>query len=584
MNKLSIINSVFYISAYFLAVISMCFMFVYINKRLISPKNEEEEEEAKDEAHIIRVVKSKFKEIGNRGMFSDINIPDNVYTILLILGAVVSVAIRVYRFGEVPDGFNQDGAMAAVDANALANHGTDRYGMRFPVHLTAWGYGQMSALLSYLMVPFIKIFGFSPIVLRLPQLIVSLVGILCLYLFIKDAFGKNIGLFVFLFAAVNPWHIIQSRWALDCNLYPHFFIIGIYFLYKGIGKKKYLVLSMISFGLCMYCYGVSIYTMPIFLLLSCIYLLIMKKIKIKDAILSAVVYLLVAWPFIMVMMINFFKWDTIETPLFTLPYFQNSVRSNDILFFSDNIGKQLIENFKSLMNITFLQKHDLPWNDIEGFGTIYLFSVPFTILGIVSLCKRYMKKTGAAFIIFYFLTGIICGLFTNGVNINRINIIYYAMIILTGFGLYEVSKWFAFAKWSLPAVYILAFCVFVNAYFTTYADEIRGCFHADFGNALEAAEEEGAEKYYITVYLDSVDLTEVFLQFYHEIDSEYYQGNRDNGGLPYNEKYTICGKEGWKMDSSENAVYVVNEDEVRYFDTNIFDVQQFGIYFVVTPI
>ena len=36
--------------------------------------------------------------------------------------------LRLYRFGSVPGGFNQDGAMAAVDALALANHGTDRFG------------------------------------------------------------------------------------------------------------------------------------------------------------------------------------------------------------------------------------------------------------------------------------------------------------------------------------------------------------------------------------------------------------------------------------------------------------------------
>ena len=50
-------------------------------------------------------------------------------------------------------GLEIDGAMAAVDAKALAYYGTDRFGMKYPVHLTAWGFGQMSALLSYLMVP-----------------------------------------------------------------------------------------------------------------------------------------------------------------------------------------------------------------------------------------------------------------------------------------------------------------------------------------------------------------------------------------------------------------------------------------------
>lgn len=95
------------------------------------------------------------------------NIPDKTYRVLFVLAVFVAVFIRVYRFGQVPGGFNQDGAMAAVDAKALAEYGTDRFGMRYPVHLTAWEYSQMSSLLSYLMIPFIKIFGLVPFAVRL---------------------------------------------------------------------------------------------------------------------------------------------------------------------------------------------------------------------------------------------------------------------------------------------------------------------------------------------------------------------------------------------------------------------------------
>lgn len=51
---------------------------------------------------------------------------------LLLLAAIV---IRAYHFGAPPIGVHQDEAMAAVDAKALADYGTDRYGMRYPVHL-----------------------------------------------------------------------------------------------------------------------------------------------------------------------------------------------------------------------------------------------------------------------------------------------------------------------------------------------------------------------------------------------------------------------------------------------------------------
>ena len=73
--------------------------------------------------------------------------------------------------------------MAAVDAKALADYGTDRYGMRYPVHFTAWRTSQMSVLLSYCMIPFYWLLGFSTVSTRLPMLVISCLGLLALYLF-----------------------------------------------------------------------------------------------------------------------------------------------------------------------------------------------------------------------------------------------------------------------------------------------------------------------------------------------------------------------------------------------------------------
>ncbi len=556
---MKIINNLFLLLAVILCLICVFFLFA---------RREEEGEE----------VKKIYKLAAGNGM----SVSRRTYMLFLVASALIAFAVRAWQFGSVPGGFNQDGAMAAVDAKALASYGTDRYGMRLPVHLEAWGYGQMSAMLSYLIVPFIKLSGFSPVVLRLPQLLVSLAGLICLYLFISDAFNKNMALVVLMFAAINPWHILQSRWILDCNLYPHFFIIGIYFLYKGLGKRLYLFLSMVFFGLCMYCYGVSIYTMPVFLLMACIYLILAKKIKVVDALVCALVYLLVAGPFILVMMINFFQWDTIETPLFTLPYFPDSVRSNDILFFSENIASQLVQNFKSLMNVTLLQSKDLPWNDVQDFGTMYLFSMPFALLGIAAFFKRYRNKPGAVFAFFFLMAGILCGLLTNGVNVNRINIIYYPIIIFIGIGLYEAICCFGISKWCMLAGYMLAFGLFANVYFTSYAAEIKGYFHYDFGNALESAAAADADKYYITIY-NSVDVTEILLLFHHNIDAEYFQGKKDTGGLPFKDKYIISNMQYITADPSENAAYVVSAEELAYFNIELYNVQQFGYYYTLIP-
>ncbi len=66
--------------------------------------------------------------------------------------------------------------MAAVDAKALADYGTDRYGMRYPVHFTAWRTSQMSVLLSYCMIPFLLAPGILHGIHGLPMLVIRLPG------------------------------------------------------------------------------------------------------------------------------------------------------------------------------------------------------------------------------------------------------------------------------------------------------------------------------------------------------------------------------------------------------------------------
>lgn len=501
----------------------------------------------------------------------ELSISSKAYHILVGLAFLTAVLVRTYQFGLIPGGFNQDGAMAAVDAKALAEYGTDRFGTHFPVHLNAWGYGQMSALLSYLMIPFIKLFGFSPLTVRLPLLLISLAGLFCLFGFTSDVFGKNVGLIVLWFSAVNPWHILQSRWALDCNLYPHFFIMGIFLLQKALkGKRQllYLMSSMVLFGLSMYCYGVSIYTVPLFLLISGIYLLITKKISIQKVMLAAVVYLLVSWPFIAVMIINFFQWDTVETPLFTLPCFPDSIRSNDILFFSKNVFSQLVANFKSLVRVTALQSKDLPWNDVQNFGTIYLFSFPFAVTGFCGLLYEFRKRVGAMFVLFFLGTGIWCGLITNSVNVNRLNIIYYPIIILAGIGIYEVIRWISlpWLKYGMAIVYVLAFVLFVRVYFTGYADEMEAVFYKDFGDAVSTIKESDADKFYITIgYRQNTAITEILTLFWCEIDAGYFQGETPSGDLPYKEKYNFQRMNDITIDYSENAVYIITAEELEFF-------------------
>ena len=123
--------------------------------------------------------------------------------------------IRIIGLDSVPTGINQDEAMGAMDAWALSQYGTDRFGMQLPVHFTAWENSQMSVLLSYCMIPFIKLFGFTLFAIRLPMVFASVMGVALMYHISKRFFSVNMSLAVMAFTAINPWHFMQSRWSLD---------------------------------------------------------------------------------------------------------------------------------------------------------------------------------------------------------------------------------------------------------------------------------------------------------------------------------------------------------------------------------
>lgn len=523
-----------------------------------------------------------------------LKLSDRQLKLLLLFALAVGIGVRVWRFGLVPAGVNQDGAMAAVDGKALAEYGTDRYGTWVPAHLYAWGYGQMSSLLSYMIAAFVKFWGFSIITARMPQLVASIIGGVFFCLFMKDTFGNSAGVIAGLFVAIDPWHFVQSRWALDCNLLPHFFMGGIYFLNKGLlaqskKQKGYIYLSMVFFALCMYCYGITIYTIPVFLLAAGLFFIAKKILTLKQLLVSAAIYLLIAWPFILTMAVNYFKWDTIELPFVTIQYFEGSVRAGDILLFSEHPLQQLLQNIRSLLNTTVLQKKDLPWNDIEGFGTLYLFTMPFVAIGIFAFFKMQAKPTKALAPL-ALLTGVWVGLLTNNVNVNRINIVYYGFMMFAVLGICFVVSQIKGAFIITGSMYFMMAVLLFNTYFTTYASEIAVSFYSGFGSALQAAEESGSQRIYVTADAQGTgywQTSEILTLFYDKTDAEYFQGktNSQHGQelWPYNQRfvYVSMSEEVAEQTVQEDAAYVIREADKVYFDSDIYEIKQFDGYCAV---
>ena len=291
------------------------------------------------------------------------------------------------------------------------------------------------------------------------------------------------------------------------------------------------------------------------------------------------------------MAINLFRWDTIRLPFVTMQYFPDSVRSNDILFFSEHPFRQLAANFPCLLDTTVLQKKDLPWNDIEGFGTVFLCSMPFVAAGVLELL-RARTRGAKGLVVFALLAGAWVGLATNEVNVNRINLVYYGIMMFIVLGMRFVAEEIRFAGHATAVLYAVLAVLLAHAYFGSYAASIGNYFCQGFAEALADAEGSGAEKLYITsdaMGRGAWQSSEIMTLFHDRTDALYFQGKTNVSGgkerLPYKERYTYTSIVGpvVRQGLDEHAAFLARDIEAGYFLESDYEVRKHGRFCSAVP-
>ena len=316
----------------------------------------------------------------------------------------------------------------------------------------------------------------------------------------------------------------------------------------------------------------------------------------------------------------------------TMPFFPHSVRSNEILLFSNDFFKSLSENYSALLKTTIFQSRDLSWNAIDAFGTQYQFALPFVLLGlgfsVFTIFKTTPKNTedlhndtkedtkintkdisiektkrhlGLIILLAGILTSIWIGLVIGRVNVNRINFAYYFLIMSAGLGAHFTYLFLRPAFVATLSIYLISFACFVSAYFGDWSEQISKSFYKGMSEALTTAAEIDTRHYFITVnsqYRGAKPVSEILTLFHHAVDARYFQGIplADLNGkkisntvassihkLPYKERYQYIKPEKMKVNDQLNAVYIIRTEEEKFFPKSQFEITQFNQYSLAVP-
>lgn len=492
----------------------------------------------------------------------------------------LGVFARAYLFALVPAGINQDEAFAGYEAWSLMNYGIDTAGYHNPVYLTAWGSG-MNALETYLMMPFIALFGLKPWVIRLPQLIVACLSLWAAYLLVRRTVGERAGLFAMLLLAVCPWHIMMSRWGLESNLAPGFLLFGLCFFAAAPDNPRLLPASALMYGLSLYTYATVWIYVPVMLAVQLAYCMAYKKIKFtRHLALFAVILLVMAAPLILFLLVNYGYIDEIRTPLFSVPRLLY-MRTGEISL--DEKARKL-EIFKSV----FIDENDgWIWNSPKKYGLFYHITIPLALAGLVcciarlAAAARRREFCPEALLAVQLVVCLPQLILLKG-NVTKFNMLFIPLIILAALGAYRISR----AAWKpvlgvLAAAYLVLFVGFEHYYFTEYRQDEELLSHFSYGleDALELACEKGEivyldeNEYYtkvlfytktpVTVFRDTVEYLYYPAPYLHALSFDRFRFWDD----PYRPE--------------DNAAYIIpNGDSLGILEESGFTLERIGSYTV----
>ena len=489
--------------------------------------------------------------------------------------------VRLFAIGRFPNALNVDEASSGYDAFSLMKWGVDRAGNSYPVYLYAWGSGQ-SVLYSYLMIPVIAITGLTEYGIRLPMAITGAISLYVFYYLIKNIFdNKKYGIIATAFFAICPWHIMKSRWGMECNIFPDLILFASLLLVLGLKKKKtgLQVLAFVVLAISSYSYGTSYLFLPVFVLGTLGYLIYKKELTIKKSIIYLLIMFVLCIPIIIYIFINTFGLEQITIGKVTIPKLLVNRYDEVSTVFSGNIFENCVNNLLETLRILILQNDKLEWNAIPQYGLFYLISIVFFIIGLRACVKKYKENSFNQIMNIWMIAAIVLCAFCEA-NINRINIIMIPCIYYIVVGLFEFLTKYKQLTVCIAVIYVVLFIEFMysyvnkdyNKYYTFTSgveDVVDYCKTLDVDNIY--CKYSFKEPFMYFMFYGQEDVNEY-------LDTvEYFEEGRTFDNIRSFGKYKFYLPE----ESEKNSVIIVPKNtEIEYNDESVqkVTINQFDIY------
>ena len=377
----------------------------------------------------------------------------------LLLIVVLATILRFYQLGQNPPSLDWDETAHGYNAYSILKTGRDEYGYRLPLSFRSFD-DYKPPIYTYLVVPSIAVFGLNDFAVRFPSAFLGVLAVLFSYLMVYELFkNRKIALLAAFFLAISPWHLQFSRVAFETNSAVFWSVLGTWAFLKGLRSQKikmtcWMSLAALAFGANLFMYHNARVFIPIFTLI--LFLLF------KDKLLQNLKYLVIPLIIVAIFIITLipiiasiagqmrFKGTTIFADV--SPQF----RASQLISQDEQAGQLvigrilhnrrfvyvpiLIENYLSHLKPTYLFfTADMDRHHAPQVGLLYLWDLPFILVGIYFLIKNRFDIKSKIIIFWWFLIAPIASAATWGVPHSLRSEIYLPTFqIFAAVGIYYI--------------------------------------------------------------------------------------------------------------------------------------------------
>jgi 4-amino-4-deoxy-L-arabinose transferase-like glycosyltransferase len=454
-----------------------------------------------------------------------------IHILIFTLIILISGFVRVYDLQNNPIGLNQDEAVNGYDAYSIGLTGKDHHGAIQPQPFLQSFDDWSSPLITYITIPFVKVFGLNEFAIRLPVAILGILSIFLFYILVNQLFkNKNIALLGSLIWAFSPWYISLSRWAVPPSIVPFFlllFLISLFWAldsFNDLKRKRLLtavkfILAGITAGVLVYSYPTMKVFVPIFIGLICMVYLIWDRKKFLSLFLMGFVTLLTISPIFYL---------TFTDPAKYNARFSETALGGSGLNLVLGFILRYLEYFSPSFAFGFGDQDIM--HHVPNFSSMPEILAPFFYIGLAVVVYRLVKFKQSYLIEKKYLLILLIGLFTFPVAASLTKdhlmllralhgFVFMAIFILIGikftldsFSNYK-AKYLTLATMIVLIVFNLG--AFSFYYFGYYPDSVKKDFNYGLKQTFEYIQEN--EDNYDKIIIDK-DIFEIYYLFYSRYD------------------------------------------------------------------